>query len=77
LEKEEKIRNSGKNKTAIVCIFFRFSENIRLLVDYISKEENNKEFDLIIINNSPEIEFDFAHELSIDNIIILSPIANL
>lgn len=77
LDKEEKIRHTAKNKTAIVCIFFNSASNMRILAEYISREEDHKAFDLIIINNSQNIKYDFAQELDTQNMIILSPITNL
>ncbi|MBU0626089.1 hypothetical protein KKH82_01325 [Patescibacteria group bacterium] len=77
LYKEKKIRHTTKNKTAIVCIFFKSPTNIRILADYISREEDHKAFDFIIINNSQKVKFDFAKELKADNMTILSPITNL
>jgi septum formation inhibitor-activating ATPase MinD len=77
LKKEEKIRYERKNKTAIVCIFFKSTENIHILSEYISKEENSEEFDFVIIDNSQGIEMNFAKELKNNNIIVVTTTANL
>ena len=77
LKKEEKVRYNKKNKTWIVCMFYKSTDNIKILADYINKEKEKEKFDLIIINNSPEIDVDFSKELEIDNVIILSSITNL
>lgn len=77
LKGKEKIRYTKKNKTAIICIFFKSTENIRILSDYIYREEKREEFDFVIIDNSQGIEFDFAKELKNNNVIIISTIANL
>lgn len=76
LKKEKKIRHK-KNKVAIICIFFKSFDNIRILSEYIIKEKYSKDFDFIIINNSPDINIDFEKELNNENMIILSAITNL
>ncbi len=77
LKKEKKIRYRKQNKTAIICLFYSSLDNIKILSEYLSKEKCRDEFDLLIINNSPYRETDFKKELLNDNIIVLSPIANL
>lgn len=77
LKGEEKIRYKKQNKTAIICLFYSSLDNIKLLSEYISKEKYRDGFDLIIINNSPIKDTNFGKELHNNNIIILSPVANL
>jgi len=76
-QKEEKIRYKKQNKVAILCLFYSSLDNIKLLFDYLSKEKHAADFDLILINNSPYADVDFAKELKNDNIIIISPLKNL
>lgn len=77
LKEEKKIRNKNKNTTAIICLYYSSLYNIKLLFDYIAKEKNSQNFDLILIDNSPLQTTDFAKEVSNDNLIVLSPLTNL
>ncbi len=73
----EKIKYKKQNKTAIICLFYSSWDNIKKLSKYIYQENFHDNFDLIIINNSSYKNPNFEKELENNNIIILSPIANL